>query len=100
MKKQTERMMKGELYNSAIPELHDLKMKEQELLYDFNHLRPSEEEKTSPLLHQLFPHLGENSWMEQGFRVEYGVNTPSAKTSMRTTIASSTISARSRSAIT
>ena len=74
MKKQTERMIKGELYNSAIPELHDIKMKEQELLYDFNHLRPSEEEKRIRLLHQLFPHLGENSWMEQGLRVEYGFN--------------------------
>lgn len=79
MKNQAERMIKGELYNSGIPELHDLKMKEQELLYDFNHLRPSDEKERVRLLHLLFPRLGENSWMEQGLRVEYGINTTIGK---------------------
>ena len=72
--KQTEKMIKGELYNSGISELHDKKMKEQELLYEFNHLHPSEEKKRVELLYQIFPHLGKNAWLEQGLRVEYGSN--------------------------
>jgi maltose O-acetyltransferase len=73
--KQTEKMIKGELYNSAVSELHEMKMKEQELLYTFNNLHPSEEKKRVELLYQIFPHLGKNAWLEQGLRIEYGVNT-------------------------
>jgi Acetyltransferase (isoleucine patch superfamily) len=72
--KQTEKMIKGELYNSSIPELQKKKMLEQEILYDFNHLRPSKVAERIRLLYQLFPHMGKNAWMEQGLRVEYGFN--------------------------
>ena len=55
--KQTEKMIKGELYNSSIPELQKKKMLEQEILYDFNHLRPSKVAERIRLLYQLFPHM-------------------------------------------
>jgi maltose O-acetyltransferase len=73
--KQTEKMLKGELYNSAVSELHEQKMKTQELVYQFNNLHPFQEQERVALLHQIFPHLGANAWMEQGLRVEYGANT-------------------------
>lgn len=72
--KQTEKMIKGELYNSSIKELHDAKMAEQELLFEFNNLHPSEESKRVALLHKIFPHLGKNAWLEPTVRVEYGFN--------------------------
>lgn len=67
-------MIRGELYNSSISELHTMKMKEQELLYEFNNLHPAEENERIRLLHLIFPHLGKNGWLEQGLRVEYGSN--------------------------
>ncbi|MCI2068137.1 MAG: sugar O-acetyltransferase [Bacilli bacterium] len=73
--KQTEKMLKGELYNSGVSELIEMKIKEQELLYEFNHLHPKETSERIRLLHLIFPHLGANAWMEQSLKVEYGVNT-------------------------
>jgi len=72
--KQSEKMVKGELYNSAVEELQKKKMEEQELLYDFNQLRPSKVAERIKLLYRLFPHLGKNAWIEQGLKVEYGSN--------------------------
>jgi maltose O-acetyltransferase len=72
--KQSEKMIRGELYNSSVPELQQKKLAEQELLYDFNHLRPGQIEERVALLYKLFPHLGKNAWIEQELRVEYGCN--------------------------
>ncbi|OCN01194.1 maltose O-acetyltransferase [Clostridium sp. W14A] len=45
-----------------------------DLLYDFNHTRPSEAEKRIGLLRELFGSVGESFWVEPPFRCDYGGN--------------------------
>jgi maltose O-acetyltransferase len=71
---QKEKMLAGELYNSSVPELVEMKKKEQSLLYRFNQLEPTKVDERLKLLYQILPHLGKNAWVEQSFKVEYGCN--------------------------
>ena len=56
-----ERMESGKLYNSADETLQAKQRAFNELVYDFNATRPSEIERRTELLHQIFAEVGEGT---------------------------------------
>ncbi len=67
-----KKMQSGDLYVCADESL----LKEQtaglELLYDYNHTRPSEYEKRKTLLHEMFAEIGEGCYIEPPFHANWG----------------------------
>ena len=67
-----EKMHNTELYLPTDPEI----MKEQQgymnLLYDFNHTRPTESDKREALLKELFADLGEGCFIEPPLHANWG----------------------------
>lgn len=74
-----EKIKSGELYDcsdAAIPqELTEKLYEYKELLYDFNHSRPSEVAYREELLHKIFAEVGENCYIEPPLRANWGCNT-------------------------
>lgn len=68
-----DKMMAGELYSSGAPELQELHRRCRTLLYEINHLRPSEEERLADLLDKLFGRSG-GVCVETPFSCDYGTN--------------------------
>ncbi len=67
-----DRMFTGDLYlpnDTAITEEQNACL---ELLYTFNHTRPSEQEKRNQLLKQMFAEIGENCYIEPPFHANFG----------------------------
>ena len=71
-KSEREKMLAGELYLAADPELKALHMKALDLLYDFNTARPSEIERKQQTLRNLFGKIGETFTIEPPFYCDYG----------------------------
>ena len=46
-----------------------------DVLYDFNHTRPTESEKRQALLKKLFAELGDNCYIEPPLRANWGIHT-------------------------
>ena len=73
-----EKMKNGVLYDcspEAIPQELDQKLMEcKELLYDFNHSRPSEMEKRDAIIRKVFAEVGENCYIEPPFYANWGCN--------------------------
>lgn len=69
-----EKMKNGMLYIDVGEGLEDDRRKCQELLYDYNLTRPSEEIKRKELLKKLLGNIGEHIWIEPPFHTAYGVN--------------------------
>ncbi|MCW8333433.1 sugar O-acetyltransferase [Vibrio paucivorans] len=46
-----------------------------EVLYDFNHTRPSEGDKRNELMQKLFAEVGENCYIEPPLQANWGINT-------------------------
>ncbi|OTN77218.1 hypothetical protein A5886_002315 [Enterococcus sp. 8G7_MSG3316] len=69
-----ERMHNGSIYyeNAAIGKEQK---KYNELLYDFNQVRPSDEEAKQEILTQLLGALGKNVYIEAPLRANWGANT-------------------------
>jgi galactoside O-acetyltransferase len=67
-----ERMQNGQIYTDLCEGLPEERLHGKELVYDFNHTRPSEEEKRSEILKKLFGHLGKNIFIEPPLHVAYG----------------------------
>lgn len=68
-----EKMLAGEVYNAADPELIGELMVTREVLYEFNTLRPSESERMKEILKGLLGHVGDNDFLiNQPFRCDYG----------------------------
>lgn len=66
----------GEVYyENDMKELSQEQKQYNELLYDFNQLRPSEEKEKQKLLKKLVGSLGENVYIELPFRANWGSNT-------------------------
>lgn len=59
-----EKMEKGYLWNDCDEYLEEQRIA-KELLYDFNHSRPSESEKRSEILQKLLGHCGKDVWINQ-----------------------------------
>ena len=73
-----EKMKNGELYDCSLESMsEDLEKKLhqcKELLYDFNHSRPSEIEKRTEIIRKVFAEVGENCYIEPPFYANWGCN--------------------------
>ena len=67
-----ERMESGKLFYAGDPELSRAKLRRKELLYDFNHARPSQAGEMLALLGQLLGAVGEGCWIEPPLYVNWG----------------------------
>ena len=67
-----ERMERGKLFYAGDPELSRAKLRCKELLYDFNHARPSQAGEMLALLGQLLGAMGEGCWIEPPLYVNWG----------------------------
>lgn len=67
-----ERMHSGELYDPGDPVVMEEQMRCMDLLYDFNRTRPSEMEKRTALLKQMFAEIGEDCYIEPPLHANWG----------------------------
>lgn len=65
-------MESGKLFYAGDPELVQAKLRCKELLYDFNHARPSQAGEMLALLGQLLGAMGEGCWIEPPLYVNWG----------------------------
>ncbi len=72
MKAAIERMHTGDLYLPGDAEIMKIQTKKLEMLYDFNQTRPSEMEKRTELLKEMFAEIGENCYIEPPFHANFG----------------------------
>lgn len=62
----------GEVYFPGDPEILEKQIQYQEKLYDYNQTRPSEQEKRTNLLKEMFAEIGENCYIEPPFHANFG----------------------------
>ncbi|MFC0228847.1 maltose acetyltransferase domain-containing protein [Serratia aquatilis] len=72
MMTQRERLASGCLYTDMDEGMAEDRLRGKELVYDFNHTRPSERTKREALLRQLMGKIGDNFWIEPPLHVAYG----------------------------
>lgn len=72
---QRERIRQGKLFTDMGEGLPQDRLRGKELVYDFNHTRPSEADKRHDLIRQIFGQIGANSWIEPPLHLCYGSNT-------------------------
>lgn len=70
---QQERMRAGLLWTDD-GENMELQRRGKDLMYEFNHTRPSEEEKRNEIAKELFGYFGEPAWVVQPVTVAIGKN--------------------------
>jgi maltose O-acetyltransferase len=74
MKSEKVKMLNGELYNAADPELLSERMNARRLTRLFNESLETDYSKRTELLKQLFGTTGKNINIEPTFRCDYGYN--------------------------
>lgn len=74
MKTEKEKMLAGELYMAADPELTKERMNARKLTRLFNCSTETDEQGRTELLKELFGSTGENIYIEPAFRCDYGYN--------------------------
>ncbi len=67
-----EKMHQGKLYDPNDDAIMSEQLKCLELLYDFNATRPSESEKRTAMLKEMFAEIGENCYIEPPFHANWG----------------------------
>lgn len=67
-----ERMEQGIIYNPNVSELTDEQSVYMEKLWEFNQLRPSEQDKKQKYMKEVFAECGENCFIELPFRANWG----------------------------
>ena len=67
-----ERMHTGELYLPGDSEIMERQRACLERLYDFNATRPSEQEKRTKMLKEMFAEIGEGCYIEPPFHANFG----------------------------
>ncbi|REK74689.1 maltose acetyltransferase domain-containing protein [Paenibacillus paeoniae] len=72
---QRENIKYGRLFTDMGEGLPEDRLKGKELVYDFNHTRPSEKERRNQLATELFGSYGNKSWIEPPLHLCYGSNT-------------------------
>lgn len=72
MMTQRERLAGGYLYTDLDEGMAEERLRGKELIYDFNHSRPSEQIKREALIRQLMGKIGKNFWIEPPLHVAYG----------------------------
>ena len=70
--KMKERLHTGEIYLTGDDEILEEQFKCQEKLYDYNQTRPSEGEKRSKLLKEMFAEIGDGCYIEPPLRANWG----------------------------
>lgn len=70
--KQYERMVKGLIYDPADDEIMKGQMVFQDMLWDFNQLKPSECDKKQRYMKEVFAECGENCYIELPFHANWG----------------------------
>jgi maltose O-acetyltransferase len=74
MKSEKEKMISGELYLAADPELLKDRLNARRLTRLYNQTPETEDLKRTELLKELFGSTGENLFVEPTFRCDYGYN--------------------------
>ncbi|MEH7238713.1 sugar O-acetyltransferase [Bacillus sp. JJ1562] len=74
MKTEKEKMLNGELYNAADPELLRDRMNARRLTRLFNESLETDDNKRTELLKELFGSTGKNLYVEPTLRCDYGYN--------------------------
>lgn len=69
-----EKKANGMLFTDMCEGLPEERLRGKELMYDFNHTRPSEVEKRIELIHAMFGKVGVNAWLEPPVSFAYGRN--------------------------
>ena len=67
-----ERMEQGIIYNPNVSELADEQSVYMEKLWEFNQLRPSEQDKKQKYMKEVFAECGEDCFIELPFRANWG----------------------------
>ena len=67
-----EKLHTGEIYFPGDPEIHKEQSACQEKLYDFNQTRPSELEKRTAMLRDMFAEIGEGCYIEPPLHANFG----------------------------
>lgn len=62
-----DRMKAGKLFTDMCEGLPEERLRGKELMYEFNHTRPSEIKKREKLIREIFASVGENAWIEPPF---------------------------------
>lgn len=74
METEREKILQGESYNAPCDELIKERNYAKELLYECNMLRPSETQKRTGIIDQLFDSVKNKFLIEQPFRCDYRYN--------------------------
>lgn len=69
-----DRIKAGKLYTDMCEGLPEERLHGKELMYEFNHTRPSEVEKRERLIREMFGSVGEHTWIEPPIYFSYGSN--------------------------
>ena len=67
-----DKLHTGEIYFPGDPEIHREQTACQEKLYDFNRTRPSELEKRTAMLRDMFAEIGEGCYIEPPLHANFG----------------------------
>ena len=67
-----EKMHSGEIYNPSDDTIFEEQIKCLDRLYDFNATRPTELDKRSQMLKEMFAEVGENCYIEPPFHSNWG----------------------------
>ncbi|MBQ7186265.1 MAG: sugar O-acetyltransferase [Ruminococcus sp.] len=67
-----DKLHTGELYLPGDPEILKRQTECLELLYDYNRTRPSESERRTSLLKEMFAEIGEGCYIEPPFHANFG----------------------------
>ena len=73
-KTEKQKMLNEELYNAGGEELTKEREYAKDLCYDYNHLRPSENEKMKEIIKKLFKSTGKEFKIKSPFFCDYGYN--------------------------
>ncbi len=69
-----ERIASGKLFTDMVEGLPEDRLRGKELMYDFNHTRPTETQKRIDLMKSMFGALGKDCWVEPPLNICYGSN--------------------------
>ncbi len=71
---QRERIASGKLFTDMCEGLPEERRRGKELMYEFNHTKPTEVEKRFELMKKMFGAIGEQCWIEPPIYFCYGTN--------------------------
>ncbi|MGN8647284.1 sugar O-acetyltransferase [Gracilibacillus sp. HCP3S3_G5_1] len=75
MRTEKEKMLAGEMYNPADPELFKDRQKARKLVREYNSSTEEESDKRGQLLKDLLGSVGKGAFMEPNIRFDYGCHT-------------------------